>query len=261
MKKLWPLLLIVFALCSCIGTATKANKKFSNVQQDNFDNMLTRNNQKIYHLGNKILEKEFNDSVRLAMGEYMDSVKLFVNWKAKIQDIDSREKGESVVLSFELKYAPEQYREVTFDVDYILPQDSLNTDKVYQTVRSLNDYSTVYFDGFIRKKANGEAHYCSYSDDLMHSYPRFKFYAVDINTTSKGDKLSNNLQNAVDLSFQYIETLGLYFKKEISKNESSKRVGKIAPRLEAAKEVLTQDEKAYVDRLSKALMYNFLYAE
>ena len=195
------------------------------------------------------------------MGEYMDSVKLFVNWKAKIQDIDSREKGESVVLSFELKYAPEQYREVTFDVDYILPQDSLNTDKVYQTVRSLNDYSTVYFDGFIRKKANGEAHYCSYSDDLMHSYPRFKFYVVDINTTSKGDTLSNNLQNAVDLSFQYIETLGLYFKKEISKKESSKRVGKIAPRLEAAKEVLTQDEKAYVDRLSKALMYNFLYAE
>ena len=48
----------------------------------------------------------------------------------------------------------------------------------------------------------------------MHSYPRFKFYVVDINTTSKGDTLSNNLQNAVDLSFQYIETLGLYFKKE-----------------------------------------------
>ena len=95
----------------------------------------------------------------------------------------------------------------------------------------------------------------------MHSYPRFKFYVVDINTTSKGDTLSNNLLNAVDLSFQYIETLGLYFKKEISKKESSKRVGKIAPRLEAAKEVLTQDEKAYVDRLSKALMYNFLYAE
>ena len=120
----------VIANCICIGTPTKANKKFSNVQQDNFDNMLARNNQKSYHLGNKILEKEFNDSVRLAMGEYMDSVKLFVNWKAKIQDIDSREKGESVVLSFELKYVPEQYREVTFDVDYILPQDSLNTDKV-----------------------------------------------------------------------------------------------------------------------------------
>ena len=77
----------------------------------------------------------------------------------------------------------------------------------------------------------------------MHSYPDFKFLVVDINTTSKGDTLSNNLQNAVDLSFQAIEPLELNFKKEISKKESSKRVEKIAPRFKAAKEVLTQDER------------------
>ena len=243
MKKIWSLLLIVFALCGCVGTPTQANKKFSNVQQENFDNMLARNKDKSYRLGNKILEKEFNDSVKLAMGEYM------------------RETGKSIALSFELEYAPEQYRKVTFDVDYILPQDSINTDKIYQTIRSLSNYSTVYFDGFIRKKANGEAHYSSYSDDLMHSYPDFKFFVVDINTTSKGDTLSNNLQNAVDLSFQAIEPLELNFKKKISKKESSKRVEKIAPRFKAAKEVLTQDEKAYIDRLTQALTYNFLYAQ
>lgn len=68
-EKLWSLLLIVFALYGCVGAPTKANKKFSNVQQENFDNMLARNKDKSYHLGNKILEKEFNDSVKLAMGE------------------------------------------------------------------------------------------------------------------------------------------------------------------------------------------------
>ena len=132
MKKLWSLLLIVFALYGCVGAPTKANKKFSNVQQENFDNMLARNKDKSYRLGNKILEKEFNDSIKLAMGEYMDSVKLFVNWKAQIQNINSRETGKSIALSFELEYAPEQYRKVTIDVDYILPQDSINTDKLYQ---------------------------------------------------------------------------------------------------------------------------------
>ena len=169
--------------------------------------------------------------------------KRIVNWKAQIQNINSRETVKSIALSFELEYAPEQYRKVTFDVDYILPQDSINTDKIYQAIRSLNNYSTVYFDGLIRKKANGEAHYSSYSDDFMHSYPDFKFFVVDNNTTSKGDTLSNNLQNAVDLSFQAIEPLELNFKKEISKKESSKRVEKIAPRFKAAKEVLTQDER------------------
>ena len=254
MKKLCPLLLIVFALCGCVGTSTKVNEKFSNVQQENFDNMLARNKDKSYRLGNKILEKEFNDSVKLAMGEYMDSVKLFVNWKAQIQNINSRETGKSIALSFELEYAPEQYRKVTFDVDYILPQDSINTDKIYQTIRSLSNYSTVYFDGFIRKKANGEAHYSSYSDDLMHSYPDFKFFVVDINTTSKGDTLSNNLQNAVDLSFQAIEPLELNFKKKISKKESSKRVEKIAPRLSEIKILLIISNKdSYVKSIKVVL--------
>lgn len=261
MKKLCLLLLILFALYGCVGTPNKANKKFFNVQQDNFDNMLARNKDKSYRLGNKILEKEFNDSVKLAIGEYMDSVKLFINWKAQIQNINSRETGKSIALSFELEYAPEQYRKVTFDVDYILPKDSLNSDKVYQTVKSINNYSTVYFDGFIRRKANGEAYYSSFSDDLIHSYPDFKFFVVDINTTSKGDTLSNNLQNAVELSFKAIEPLELNFKKEISKRELNKRVENIAPQFKAAKEVLTQEEKAYIDRLTQALTYNFLYAQ
>lgn len=261
MKKLCLLLPILFALYGCVGTSNQANKKFSNMQQENFDAMLARNSDKSHRLGNKILEKEFNDSVKFAIGKYMDSVRLFVNWKAVIQNINSRETEKTVLLSFELKYTPEQYRKITFDVDYILPKDSLNSDKVYQTIKSLNNYSTVYFDGFIRKKANGEVHYSSYSDDLMHSYPDFKFFIVDISTTSKGDTLSNNLRNAVDLSFKAIEPLELNFKKVISKKESDKRVKEITPKFQAAKDVLTKDERAYIDRLSQALMFNFLYAQ
>ncbi len=261
MKKISQLLLILFALYGCVGTPTKTNKKFSNIQQNNFHDMLKQNKNEMHSLGNDILRKEFDDSVRLAMGKYMDSVKLFVNWKAKIKDIKSEEIGKSISLSFKLEMSKGSIDEVIFDVDYLLPQDSTNNDKVYQTIRGIDNYSTVYFDGFIRKKANGEAHYSSYSDDLMHSYPDFKFFVVDINTTSKGDTLSNNLQNAVDLSFQAIEPLELNFKKEITKKESSRRVEKIAPRFKAAKEVLTQEEKAYIDRLTQALTYNFLYAQ
>lgn len=58
-----------------------------------------------------------------------------------------------------------------------------------------------------------------------------------------------------------LEPLELNFKKKISKKESRKRVEKIASRFKAAKEVLTQDEKAYIDRLTQALTYNFLYAQ
>lgn len=253
---------MLFALYGCVQTSNSdSTSKFSNVQQENFDNMLARNRDKSHSLGNRILEKEFNDSVKLAIGEYMDSVKLFVNWEAKIQNINSVELGESVELSFELKYTPEQYREVSFDVDYILSKDSLDSDKIYNTIKRLGNYSTVYFDGFIRRKANGEAHYSSYSDDIMHSYPDFKFFVVDINTASKGDILSDNLQDAVDLSFKVIESLELNFKKKISEKEKNKRIDEIAPQFNTAKDLLTQEEKEYVDRLTQALTYNFLYAE
>lgn len=53
MKKLCPLLLILFALYGCVQTSNKANKKFANVQQENFDNMLARNKDKSYRLGIK----------------------------------------------------------------------------------------------------------------------------------------------------------------------------------------------------------------
>ena len=181
-EKLWSLLLIVFALYGCVGAPTKANKKFSNVQQENFDNMLARNKDKSYHLGNKILEKEFNDSVKLAMGEYMDSVKLFVNWKAQIQNINSRETGKSIALSFELEYAPEQYRKVTFDVDYILPQDSINTDKIYQTIRSLNNYSTVYFVGYFYNLT----HSISYRLRIYISHPQQTCTKIAIKKSNEG---------------------------------------------------------------------------
>ena len=70
-------------------------------------------------------------------------------------------------LSFEIKYKPEEYREICFEVDYVLPKDSTNSDKIYQTVRNLDEFSEVKFDGFIRTKSNGEAYYGNYSDDLI----------------------------------------------------------------------------------------------
>ena len=83
----------------------------------------------------------------------------------------------------------------------------------------------------------------------------------EVNLYHVRDSLSNNLQRAVDLSYKAIEPLELNFKHIISKKESTKRVEKLAPQFNAAKEVLTLEEKMYIDRLTQALTYNFLYAQ
>ncbi|MBR6655724.1 MAG: hypothetical protein IKL20_03860 [Alistipes sp.] len=261
MRKSCLLLLSLFSLCGCIEGTQQQKRKFTNIQQENFDKILAKNQEKSYRLGNSIIEKEFGDSVRLAMGKYMDSVKLFVNWQAKINNINSYETGSSVALSFEIEYQPEQYRKVAFDVDYVVAKKDLDSDKIYNTVKKMSNYSTVFFDGFIRTKANGEADYSNLSQELIHSYPDFKFFIVDINATSKGDTLSTNLKGAVDLSFEAIEPLKLNFKKQISKKESNRRMDEIMPKFKAAKELLTEEEQAYISRLSTALTCNFLYAD
>lgn len=258
MRKIVALLFAAFVLYGCGDVASN----FSNKQQGEFDRMLTENHNKDLNLSNDIQKKEFNDSVKLAIGEYMDSVKLFVNWQGRIKGISSKDTGEnSIALSFELIFSSAQIKEVSFDVVYVLPKDSADSDKIYQTVKNFGNLSTVYFDGFIRETATGEASYSSYDDYIMHAYPKFHFFVVDINATSKGDTLSPNLQKAVDLSFKAIEPLKLQFKKKISEAECDKQVKAVAEPFKAAKKALTKEEAAYVDRLSQALTLNFLYAE
>ena len=142
---------------------------------------------------------------------------------------------------------------------------SLKKDKIYSTVRNLSELSDVYFDGFIRTKANNVAHYSGYfssaSDDMFLSYPDFHFFIVDINAASKGDTLSNDLQKAVDLSFEALEPLKLNFKKEISDKEKNDRIKAIAPEFTSAKEKLSEEDKGYINRLTNAITLNFLYAK
>lgn len=262
---LFNLLLLILSLVmsSCVQNVGNNNRqKYANVQQKEFDNMLAMNVKKYYHLGNDIQKKEFNDSVKLSIGSYMDSVKLFNNWEGTIEKIRMDETGQkSIHLSFEIKYKPEEYREICFEVDYVLPKDSTNSDKIYQTVRNLDEFSEVKFDGFIRTKSNGEAYYGNYSDDLIHSYPDFNFFLIDINLKSSNDSISDNLRNAINVSFESIEPLKLNFRGQISQKESDKRMKQLLPKFQAAKETLTKEERTYIDRLCQALTLNFIYGK
>ena len=257
--KAFSFILIVLS-CSCVNTSN--TRRFYNIQQEEFDKILTTNRIKASTLKNKVLEKEFSDSIKLVIGKHMDSTKLFVNWKANIKDISSKENSnKSVALSFVLEYYSEDYSTVSFHVDYVIPKDSLSSDKIYQTVKKIDENTSVYFDGFIRTKTNGETHDIIYSNNLFYGYPDFQFFIIDIGLRSKGDTLSDNLRKAVYLTYEAIDPIKLNFRKKISKKESDRRAKQIAPKLKDSMDVLTDDERAYIKRLYEALIFNYLYAE
>lgn len=254
MKKLLPLLLIALIAYSCNVTPVKDKRRFSNVQQENFENMLIRNYNTRMNLANDIQQTEFDDSVKLALGKYMDSVQVFVNWEGIVVDIRS---DSFDAISLGLEYLSRADHKVIFHVNYVMPKDKKTADKVYQTIKNLSNGTPVYFDGFIAKRKNGE---------IKYAYPKvydneFDFYILDVNTKSKGDTLPVNLRKAIDLSSQINKLLRANFYKKLSDREYNKKLKEIGPKFTSAKDALSQEDKDYLDRFTAALTDNFLNEE
>jgi hypothetical protein len=138
---------------------------------------------------------------------------------------------------------------------------NLDNDYIYNQVKNMRNYSTVYFDGLIRTKNQNQVYYNmrSVGEDLNIPYPKYQFWIVDIGTVKRNDNLSNNLQDAVDFCYKMIEPLKLQFINKISKSESDNIFNSLSPEFENLKSQLTEEEKSYIDRINTCLVYNFMY--
>ncbi len=261
MKKLYLVLFTLLAMYGCVESNTPP--VVINAQQREFADIHNRNYKQHLRLGNDILKSEFDDSVKLAMGKYMDSVKLFVNWKAKIWGIKCREITRKYnELHFWLScHNPSSSAYITFVVDYMLPKDSLDSDKIYNIVKNVSDDSTVYFDGFIKTKANGEAKYEQFSFENMHLFSNYAFSIVDITTSPKCDTLSTNLQNAIDLYVQVTDIADLYAQNKLSEKDFHRRGKAIFSQIDKVREGLTEEEWEYARRFGSLYLENFAHTK
>ena len=260
MKKLYLVLLVLLSMCGCVES--NLNPVVINAQQREFVDIHDRNYNQHLRLGNEILKSEFVDSVKLAMGKYMDSVKLFVNWKARIWGINCSELQRNYNnIHFWLSFEGPSSCSITFEVDYILPKDSLNSDKIYNTVKNISDDSTVYFDGFIKTKANGEAQCDRAYRDYNLLLPYYDFSIVDITTSPQCDTLSTNLQNAIDLYAQVTDIADLYAQNKLSEKDFHRREKAIFSQIDKVREGLTEEEWEYARRFGSSILENFIHAK
>ena len=250
---------LVILLSSCINPNVK--RSVYNDQQAAFDQFLSARNEHKYDSQNDIQKAEFYKQFESDLFNYVDSVKLFVNWTGKIDGISTENAGKnSTQVKFTIYYTPEEYREVSFNCLYIVDNDSLETDHIYNTVKNISNGSSVYFDGFIRTTNHNTVKYYfnSPGDEFNLPYPKYDFFIIEVGTTSRGDSLSTNLQAAVESAYQITEPLKLNYQKKISNAEQKARYKKIEPDFKAAKAKLTKEEVDYLNRLINALTLNFL---
>lgn len=257
------LLISVVLVISCVEYENDKYTKITNVEQQKFDDFLSGYHEKSFDVGNDIQKKEFLQSYERRLFQYVDSARLFVNWKGEISDIKTEEENGLTLLSFDITYKPEEYREITFDCIYLVDKDSSQSDVLYRKVKDIPNYSEVYFDGFIRTYSDSTVKYSfNHMDkDLNIQFPNYEFFVVDVNSSSRRDTLSPNLQQAVDVCFRSLEPLKLNFFKKISNKEKSRRFNALLPEYKVSQQALTAEEKSYVQRLGYAITYNFLYSD
>lgn len=254
---------MIIAISSCVNPSS-VKRSIYNDQQAAFDKFLSDRNSHKYDARNDIQKAEFLKQFETDLFNYVDSAKLFINWTGKIKDISTRDAGKnSTQVKFTIYYEPEQYRKVEFNCLYIVNNDSLETDHIYNTVKNISDYSTVYFDGFIRTTSDNTVKYDFHKpgDDLNLPYPDYDFFIIEVGSTSRGDSLSVNLHAAVECAYKITEPLKLNYQKKISDAEQKARWNALEPEFAAAKAKLTKEEDAYLNRLTNALAMNFLYGD
>lgn len=143
---------MIIALLSCTNPSSVKSSPYNN-QQTAFDRFLSDRNSHKYDIGNDIQEAEFMKQFEQDLFNYVDSVKLFVNWTGTIDNISTIETDNNITrVKFTIYYEREQFRKVKFNCLYFVDNDSLETDHIYNTVKNISNYSTVYFDGlFVRQ--------------------------------------------------------------------------------------------------------------
>lgn len=173
-----------------------------------------------------------------------DSIGVFHNTVGKIKRISASDYGSSKILEFEIEIEPEQYFKIDLRCRYIFPLDSIATDSLYNQVKALSNYTTVYVDGAVAITSKLKPSNPSIGDkDLQFSYPDYNFNVAAISTTPLPD-ISPNLRSAIKKWRKSFES--------ILRDSESKETEKTIEDFKVATEVLTPDENAYMARYIQA---------
>lgn len=275
MKRLVLFLSVVAMIVSCTpGTHSRVG--FENDQQYAFDSIHNDLALIIDKASNDIKKNEAYEDYKNSIAQFMDSALILHNWKGRISNIKSQKAGQnSIDLSFDIEFTSPKYnttfgtgkREYIFEVDYIVSNDSLSSDSVYQQISNMSNYTEVYFAGIIRSKADGTPHIAKYVSDYdifdkesQVGNPQYHFFVVDISKNPLVE-FSTALAEAVKCSHDVIEPLKLNFRGKISKKEKDQMLKDMQPKYDNAVKNLTPSEKSYILRLNTAYTYDFMYAQ
>lgn len=236
-------MMAIVLLVSCTPR-TQQNKE----KQNELVEYLLKYKEAKYNTGNSIQRDELWQEREDGLVVLQDSIGVFHNLKGRINRIRANDIRKSKVLEFEIEIEPEQYFKIDLECRYIIPQDSVQTDSLYNQIKSLSNYTTVYVDGAIAITINLKPDNSSIGDkDLQFSYPDYNFNVVALSTEPLPE-ISDNLRNVIVVWRKGFEC--------ILKNGKSAETDEKIDAYKKASELLTPTEDAYMGKYISACSFD-----
>ena len=246
------------ALGLILFSCNTQNQEFKKTQQAEFNDFL-KAQRRVENLQiNDIQKNEFYSKFEKDLSIYLDSVQLFINWKGRIKNITTKESGKFTRLSFEIEYKPGEYREIIFKCSQILQTTELDNDYLFNEIKKIANNSTVYVDGFIKRKADNSIAYYDNTRlfDRRTLHPEYKFNVVAISNNSKTDTLSSSLHKAISIDFEMMDLFKQEYQKKITEKEREDKAESL--KFDSIQSTLSEYEKSYSQRVRQYLLDDFM---
>lgn len=238
MKKLIYTLAVIL-LTSC-GAKSSQEAKTVKVQNELVE-YLQQYKDGRYDAANSIQREELWQKREDGIVTLQDSIGVFHNIMGHIERIRANDLNNSKVLEFNIEIEPEKYFKITLECTHIVDNDSLETDSLYNTVKALSEYTTVFVDGAIAINSKGVAANASWGDhDLQFSYPEYKFNVVALSTKPLPD-ISTNLRKAI-VAWRHS------FEEILKNGGSTDETDKSIEAFKKATEILSPAENEYMGK-------------
>lgn len=257
MKRILFTLFASLLIVSCIENNV-SNKSEMTKSTKLLTSFFKKYKEQQFNVGNDIQKEELYNKREKELLMYIDSFAILSNLQGRISDISISDIGntKSKILTYDIEINPEKYFELTFKCTHIINKDSLDKNYFYNTIKSISDYSTVYFDGIFAVKVETNTPYSvRYDKNLSFSYPEYKFHVTNISTNPL-DTLSDNLIKSIRYGRKTIN----YMLKDYRKEKDFKKsiFNKLSNEFNQSKDILTEKEHDYINLYMNLLASDIL---
>jgi len=222
---------------SSMGSVTRLFNKYS---------------EAVYSSGNSIQREELFKEREKELRNYIDSMVILTNLEGRIRDINLRKNSKSHILEYEIKVMPKEYLELTLYCRHLINKDSLDSDYMYNKIKSFNNGSVVYFDGIfsieVDKNLPRGDKYPSIQTTFIN--PKYFFHVVEISAL-ENDTLSQDLRNALHQGRDVVNYMFAEYRKEKTTESHLQQLLNI---FNDSRKVLDQNEDEYVQRYIDQIM-------